>query len=81
LKPAPTRCYCGHRKEEDEEYKMKNTINKCAALVEKMNGRDGFGNLDVDGVIILKWILTNECKKTEHVFVWLRSIPEAGFSG
>jgi len=60
---------------------MKYTINQCAALVEKLNSRDSFGNLDVDRVIILKWILTNYCTKMERVFVWLTAIPQAGFSG
>jgi hypothetical protein len=60
---------------------MKNTINQCVTLVEKLNRRDSFGNLDVDGVIILKRILTNECTKMERVFVWLRANPQAGFSG
>jgi len=48
---------------------MKYTINQCAALVEKLNSGDRFGNLDVDRVIILKWILTNEYTKMERVFV------------
>jgi hypothetical protein len=65
----------------DEEHTVENTIKQCAALVENLNRRDSFGNLDVDGVIILKWILTNECTKIERVFVWLREIPQAGFSG
>jgi hypothetical protein len=56
-------------------------INQCAALDEKLNGRDSFGNLDVAGVIILKWILTNECTKMGRVFFWLRAIQQFGFSG
>jgi len=45
--------------------------NAFATVVGKLKGRDHAGNLDVDGRIILEWILGKEGGKLWTGFIWL----------
>ena len=51
----------------------------CRVLVEKPEERDHWEDVDVDGKIILKCILTELTERAWIVFIWLRVGTGGGF--
>jgi hypothetical protein len=52
-------------------FNIRHLRNAFATVVGKLKGRDHAGNLDVDGRIILEWILGKEGGKLWTGFIWL----------
>jgi hypothetical protein len=53
--------------------------NMNTVLVVNSEGRDLFGDLDVDGGIIFKSILMKECVKFRAEFLWFRTRSSGEF--
>jgi hypothetical protein len=47
-------------------------------LSENLKGRDHFGDLNVDGNLILKWMLNKYVARVWNGFIWLRMLTSSG---